>query len=380
MKYLMKWYDAWPRQIVRIGWQLSLLLALVNATEAQTSTSADRWIRPTDAQDASLWGIRNGIVFSLWPYGIETEKSVYGGGPRGLIRVGIERGGKSYLLNFLAVEPVIDGKMEFSEISPSRVDDVWGKLMWASDQEAPTGFYPTALSRGVISQPDPQNPTVEQLSLYVFMERFIAGAHPYLKLSIRSDRPQELCVEVFHRPDSRSMEFCNITATMGNYARLRQLHLKEGIVNAKELYQDYRGIDFVEKAAYPASQLIESRAGDLFAFATGDESIAALSAWPDDSLARSKASWRYRAPIKLTQYWRKEKATSQADLQLRVNGRYKYWSGGSSDATHYMAIPGGAAFENFELREKYTSGQKIYFGITEEEPSQIIHKFNTNAH
>jgi len=347
--------------------------------KAQTGVSSNQWIQPKSAQDASLWGIRNGIVFSLWPYGIETEKSVYGGGPRGLIRVGIERAGKSYLLNFLAVEPVIDGKMEFSEISPSRVDDIWGKLMWASDWEAPTGFYPTALSRGIISHPDPKNPTVEELSLYVFMERFIAGAHPYLRLSIRNDRPQELCVEVLNRSDSKKMDFCNITATMGNYSRLRQLHLKDRIINAKALYKDYKGIDFVEKEQYAADQLIESKGGDLFAFATSDESLVALAAWPDDSLARSKVSWRYRPNIKLTQYWRKEKADMRSDLQLRVNGRYRYWSGGSRDEKHYMPIPGGASFENFELREKYAPGQKMYFGITEEEPSQIIHKFNAQA-
>src|SRR3546814_13674254 len=58
--------------------------------------------------------------------------------------------------------------------------------------------------------------------------------------------------------------------------------------------------------------------------------MAQLSAWPDDSLAQTKMNWKYRAPFKLTQYWKKEKRTADSSLSVRVNGRARYWSGGTS--------------------------------------------------
>lgn len=343
---------------------------------AQEQSSEHVWIQPESDKDAALWGIRNGIVFSLWPYGIETNKGLFGGGPRGLIRLGIERGGNMYLLNFLAIEPIVNGKIEFSEISPSQIDEKWGKLMWASDEETASPFYPTANTSGIISHPDPEHPKVEELSLYVFMEKFISGAHPYLKLSIRSDHPQEICIQVFNRADSEQMDYCNITATMGNYARLRQLHFKDEVIDAKTLYRNYEGIDFIEKDTYPAAKLLRSKRGDRFAFATTNENLEELGKWPTDSLANVKRNWYYRVPVKLTQYWRKEQVAENAQWRVRVNGRAKYWSGGSRDANNYLAIPGGPAFENFELQEKYLRGQKSFFGITEMSPMEIMETFN----
>jgi len=342
---------------------------------AQEQSGKHAWILPESDKDAALWGIRNGIVFSLWPYGIETTNGLYGGGPRGLIRLGIERGGDLYLLNFLAIEPIVNGKIEFSEISPSQIDGKWGKLMWAGGEEKESSFYPTANTRGIISHPDSLHPKVEELSLYVFMEKFKSGAHPYLKLSIRSDRPQEICIQVFNRADSEQMDYCNITATMGNYARLRELHLKDEIIDARTLYKGYNGIDFIEKDTYAASKLQQSKRGDYFAFATSNEGIEELRKWPTDSLANAKRNWHYKVPVKLTQYWRKEQAAEKAPWRVRVNGRAKYWSGGNRDVNNYLAIPGGAAFENFELQEKYLSGQKSFFGITEMSPKEIMETF-----
>ncbi|QNL50567.1 hypothetical protein H8S90_02875 [Olivibacter sp. SDN3] len=371
--YKLKWFFRSYAIVV-------LLLFSNTAIYGQNHEISNQWIRPESAEDAALWGIRNGIVFALWPYGIETEKSRYGGGPRGLVRMGFERDGKKYLLNFLAIEPIVKGKIEFSEISPSMVDGKWGKLMWASDEEASTSFSPMANSRGVISRPDPKNPAIEELSVYVFLEKFISGAHPYLRLSIRNDRPEEICVEVFNREDSELMDFCNITATMGNYSRLRQIHLKNKIIDARKLYTDYKGIDFVEKESYAADALIQSKGGDYFAFATTNESLEELMDWPTDSLAERRRSWRYRPSVKLTQYWRKENPNPKNNLHLRVNGRYRYWSGGSRDESLYMEIPGGASFENFELQEKYHQGQKLYYGISKDMPAQILDNFNAKHH
>jgi len=352
------------------------VIGLVPVMLAQDHPPSDQWIRPKNAQDGALWGIKGGIVFSLWPYGLETEKGIYGGGPRGLIRVGIEHEGEIYLINFLAIEPVVNGKLEFSEISPSTVDGKWGKLLWAGADENAVAYSPTANTRGIITHPVLDKPEVEELSLYVFMEQYLAGAHPYLRLSVRNDRPQEVGIQVFNRSGSKPMSFCNITATMGNYERLRQLHLKDQTIDSRELYTGYTGIDFIEKESYPAQKFIRSKGGDYFVFATTNETLVELKQWPNNALAQTKGNWRYRPNLKLTQYWRKEPAPVYPGLQVRVNGRYNYWSGGSNNPEHYMAIPGGAAFENFEFREPYVSGQQTFFGITTQAPEAILARFN----
>ena len=172
-----------------------------------------QWIR----KDSTVWGIRNGIVVGFWPGAIENLKQGSNGGPRGLLRIGYDYGGVIYHINYIAIEPVVNGKIEFSEISPSSVDGKWGKFMWIKDSTV----------------------SFETLSLYVYMEKFANGAHPYLKLSISKNRPEELCIEVFHHPDSAPMDRCGITATMGNYSRLRKLYLKDTVINSRQLYAGY---------------------------------------------------------------------------------------------------------------------------------------------
>ncbi|MFC3199939.1 hypothetical protein ACFOET_20130 [Parapedobacter deserti] len=350
---------------------LVLSVLLGTAVCAQESSNPN-WIRPDHRSSDPVWGAKNGIVFSLWPYGVENSGNRYGGGPRGLIRVGYESGGEVHMINFLAIEPVVDGKMEFSEISPSVVDGVWGKLLWAGDTPTPGPYHPSAKTRGTISRIGEGAGAAEELAVFVFMERFANGAAPYLRLSIRSDRPEELCVQVFHHDQSALMDRCAITATMGNYPRLRRLHLKNGVIRSEQLYAGFDGIDFIEKESFPGSEMLEDKAGNRWVFATGNEPIAQLLAWPEDSLAKTKLNWKYRTPFKLTQYWKKEKGDVDPSLVVRVNGRARYWSGGSRDTSHYMPIPGGPSFENFELREKYVAGQKFYYGLTKRTPEEII--------
>lgn len=356
---------------MRISFLLLILLASLNAA-AQSAPADGRWIRPVNSYDKAVWGLRDGLVFGLWPAAVNTEKKSGEGGPRGLIRIGYEYKGSAYLLNFIAIEPVVNGKMEFSEISPSQVDGKWGKLMWAGDEAQPGRYFPGAISRGVISRPDPAHPETEELSLYIFMERFLNGAHPYLKVSMRSDRPEEICFQLFHHDGSTAMERCALTATMGNYGRLRLLHLKDKVINARELYQGFNGIDFIEKEKYPASLMATNSNGDLIAVAETDESFASLSSWPQQPEYLARWSWRYQPFFKVVQYWRKEAGHYDPSLHVRVNGRARYWTGGSRDKEKYIDIPGGPAFENFELREKYYAGQQFYFGISRKTAEELL--------
>ena len=305
-----------------------------------------QWIR----RDSTMWGIRGGIVVGLYPGTIESLKPGSTGGPRGLLRVGYEYKGFIYLINFIAIEPVVNGKMEFSEVSPSSVDGKWGKFMRVGD---------TSMSS-------------EAVSLFVHMEKFANGAHPCLKLSINKNQPEELCIEVFQEQDSAPMDRCGITATMGNYSRLRKLYLKGGVINSNQLYAGYDGIDFIEKEPYSGAKMLKDRHGDPIVLATTDESFTELANWPQQPAYQARWNWRYRPFYSLIQYWRKEKAQTDQSLQVRVNGRAKYWSGGSKDLKQYISIPGGPAFDNFELREKYWDGQKVYFGISRKTVEQLL--------
>ena len=343
---------------------------------AQQQVSSIKWVRPDNEKSPPVWGIQNGIVFSLWPAPLETTVPGTDGGPRGLLRIGNNFKGVTYLINFIAIEPVVNGEMEFSEVRPSVVDGQWGKFIWAAGDSTHKGsFTGNANTRGVISHPDTKHPDVEELSLLLFMEPFSNGARPYLKLSIRSDAPGELGLQIFNEKGSTKMERCALTATMGNYSRLRLIYLKNRVIDSRELFKGYNDIEFDEKDPYPAVTMISDKKGGLMVAAESSESFNELAAWPQQPVYMDHWNWRYRPFYKLTQYWRVDGPSIDTSLKVRVNGRAKYWSGGSNDPSKYSDIPGGPAFENFELREDYKQGQKFYFGLSLKTAKELINGY-----
>jgi len=342
---------------------------------AQHITAVSRWIRPENDKSSPVWGIHNGIVVGLWPAALEKTGQNTEGGPRGLLRIGYEFKGKVYLINFIAIEPVVDGDMEFSEVSPSAADGKLGKLIWASGSRVKNRFSPHANTRGLITHPDPLHPATEELSLYLLMEKFKDGAAPYLKLSIRSDKPGELGLQIFNYKNSAVMERCALTATMGNYSRLRLLYLKNKIVDSRELFKGYNDIEFAEKEPYPASQMLKTKNGDPIVLAESNETFEQLAGWPQTPPYLARQNWRYRPSFKLTQYWRVDAGGYDPSLMVRVNGRAKYWAGGTADKQNYIDVSGGPAFENFELRENYHGGQRFYFGLSLKSAKELIAGF-----
>jgi hypothetical protein len=204
------------------------------------------------------------------------------------------------------------------------------------------------------------------------MEQFKNGAHVYLKLTIRSDKPGELGLQVFGYRNSAAIERCALTATMGNYSRLRLLYLKDKVVDSRKLFEGYNDIDFDEKDPYPNSEMLKTKSGGRVVIAESNETFGELAAWPQTSAYLSKWAWRYRPFFKLAQYWRVDAGGYDKSLQVRVNGRAKYWSGGSNNKNSYIDIPGGPAFENFELRENYYNDQKFYFGLSLKSAKELM--------
>ena len=300
-----------------------------------------------------LWGVRGGLLWAIPGGGFRPAS-----GPRGLIRVGypIATNGGYELVNFIAVEPIVHGQRGFSELEPSALDRTRGKRIWAVGETNLTqvASEPT-LMPGRLSQP---SPGVEQLNVTVQVEPFENGARVRLVISQRSDAPDEIHLTVHADPGSAPLEYCILTATMGNLARTRLLWLKDEVVSSLKLYPEHKGDGFAPHHIYPLDRLTRTPQGDVLVAVTTNEGDPA-SVYPFPGRRR----WHYGGS-KVTQYWKKPRGTARDDLHVAVNARYTYWQ-------TRQPIPGGVAFENFELRERFHEGQVFTFGITRKSPAQL---------
>jgi hypothetical protein len=334
-----------------------------SAASAQNADTSSQWIHPHAPGDPLIWGRKDGILFGLpSPGGLR--------GPRGLIRVGVlsPTTGKPELLNFIAVEPVVLGpgsrssRMAFSELEPSRLDPGEHGKRLSVDLSSYEKSNPdkSNLPSGSLQtfSGERNSPAIERLSVQIDVERFSANnAHVHLIASIDSDNPGELRLSVFADNDSPPIEELALTATMGNFERLRRLWLHHCVVDSRELMGSYTGDAFAGPPNYPLRDMLRTPDGDAIVFATTNEDNP--SSFPETP----NGHWHYPLP-KLTQYWRIDANEIQPDLRVRVNGRRVYW------ASHDI-VPGGIAYENFDVRQHYVPGQTYIFGITPTPPWQF---------
>lgn len=296
--------------------------------------SAAEWIRPGITATQAMWGIKGGLCWAIHPGGFRARE------PRGLIRLGypVLAGDQYDLINFIAIEPVVKGRKAYSELEQSKLDKTRGKRIWAEGES-------TSVSN-----------EIEQLTVTLRVERFDNGAEVRLLACQRSDQPDELQLTIYADTNSTPLEYCILTATMGNMARTRLLWLKDEVVNSLEIYREYKGKDFAAHKLYSLPQLQSTDTHGVFVAISTDEF--------DPSATRPPGKFWYYGGSKVTQYWRKPAGTYNWDLQLAVNGRYTYWSSRNP-------IPGGVAFENFEMRERFYNGQQFVFGITRKTPREL---------
>ncbi len=325
----------------------SFVLPAHGATREKSGPATADWVRAGFNTNRPVWGVRGGLLWGL-PAGRNPSD-----GPRGLIRLWspvLTNGGYD-LINFIAVEPIVRGRRGFSELERSALDTVPGRRMWVVNPQAATGpatnLHPGQLSRLASG--------AQQLSVQVGVERFDNGAEVSLTVCQRSDAPDEIELLIHAVPGSAPLEYCILTATMGNKARARQLWLKDAIVSSLQLYPDYRGTDFAPHRIFPLERLPRNAAGAVFAAITTDEAHpSAVEPFP------GKRHWRYNG-VPVTQYWKKPAGAWRDDLHVAVNGRFTYW-------LSRQPIPGGIAFENFEMRERFHDGQRFVFGVTRKPP------------
>lgn len=306
------------------------------------------WVRPGLSTNQTVWGVRGGLLWAVAPAGFR------GGEPRGLMRLGypVLAGNHYDLINFIAIEPVVVGQRGFSELEQSQLDGVAGKRIWPES----SGSVPsTNMVAGRIRK---RSNGQEELEVGLRVERFENGAHVRLQVLQRSDRPDEIQLSVFQEADSARLEYCILTATMGNMARTRLLWLKRDKVSSLHVYSDYRGTGFAPHRKFHLSDLHRTAAGGVLVALTNDEpDPASVYPFPHSQL------WHYGG-CKVTQFWATESGAVGNDLEAVVNGRYTYWQS-------TRPIPGGVAFENFELQERFYDGQKFIFGITRRTPKDL---------
>jgi hypothetical protein len=306
------------------------------------------FLRPAAGKAAEpLWGIKGGIAVGLWP----------NGGPRGLIRIYTPYlgQGRRRVMNFIAVEPVVRGSRGLSELEASTLYRVAGKAMWTGDtlEDDAKARPPWQPAQGVVGSTGGR----KTLSFYLYVEPFANGARPVVEVQLREDRPHEVAFRVFSARGGAPMRACVLTATMGNYARLRKLWLNERVVEAHRLYRSARfGKDgFADHHQWGVDMLLVVD-GEAVVAARPDEPEPVHAAYASDV----HPSWHYEGNT-ATQYWR---SPARGNLVARVNARKTYWASNA-------AIPGGVAFENFELEVPFHPGQKFVFGITPELPAAL---------
>lgn len=314
---------------------------------------SDIWVRPVEGVKGNpCWGFKNGIQIGLVPLG----------GPRGLIRLYAPYAGQPQwkVFNFIAFEPVNHNSVRgFSEMEISRLDGIQGLRFWSGNSANPTEF------------PDPEYPAAgkitwegntERLSVYIFSEKFGNGSEVYAKITFTAGRPYEIELNTYRPQTAQGVKYFILSATMGNYARLRQLHLKNNsIKSAQQIWPAYTGTDFTARDVTGKTDMITDIKGGAWFIASPGED----KPWEAEYAPGTASNWIYRGNTYVTQYWYCPRPQSM--LTGQINGRYCYWLSSSP-------IPGGIAFENFELAENFQIGASYRFGLYPGKPEELIRK------
>ncbi len=153
------------------GFLATAALSLVDPAAA-----AD-FIRPEKPGDPLIYGVKKGICVAVHASGLGSGRPQ--GGPRGLIRVGYEEKGRYYLINFIAIEPIVGPARGFSELEPGG-DGLPGKRLSVSDRKRDGGVGANGIVRGSIEQ----TPEGGVLSFFIHVEPFANGARPVIEISL----------------------------------------------------------------------------------------------------------------------------------------------------------------------------------------------------
>jgi hypothetical protein len=322
-------------------------------TAVLLSLASPAWgdfIQPRKAGDPLIYGVKNGIVVAVHPFALDARND---GGPRGLLRVGYEDDGRYYLINYIAVEPLVGRARGFSELEKGG-DGRPGKRFWVSDDLMDRGNSKPGHVPGRVQD----TPAGRVLTFVVHVEEFANGARPVVEVSFFEQLPERVRFRTYSAAAGARMKECVLTATMGNQSRCRWLWLRSKAIFAPALYAGYQGQGFVEKEMYGSKELHRAGSGEIVVAISPDE-FEPREVWPFRF-----GAWRHDGRW-MSQFWLKPHGSYDDTLHCRVNGRRVYWA---SD----MPIPGGISYENFELREAFHPGRESWFGFTAASPAKLF--------
>lgn len=310
-----------------------------------------QWIVPATEETAlPYWGLKDGIRVGIYPHL----------GPRGLISIYAPYLGHNEFrrVNFIALEPVVESRRGFSEMEKSQINNVQG-LRFRTFNELDRGFNPEENfppASGKISQVNEH----EELTFFLYSEQFHNRARPIIQVMLNSARPHEVGFRTYSATGSAEMDSLILSSTMGNYARLRKIYLKDKVCIARDIWSDLPPDwkEFSPHKQWSFEQLLTD-GGDTIVPARPDEEDPASAEYVEEV----PHWWKYKGQV-ATQYWRKRNASEK--LVARVNGRKTYWS-------HPRGIiPNGVSFENFELEHPFSEGDEFWFGVTLKTPQELI--------
>jgi hypothetical protein len=259
------------------------------------------------------------------------------------------------MINFIAVEPVAGrGSRGFSELEHSDLDNAQGKRFWSSDTpDDAKPRLPIWPARGVVRDEG----RIQTLTVYIVVEPYRNGARVCTRLRFRADRPHEVGLSTWTQKGSSPLEHCILTATMGNYARLRFLHLRNAVKSSLEIWPGFEGNGFTKHAVFPLAEIFQNEKGHALFIASPNEKDPENASYAPQTFS----GWFYKGSPAV-QYWRREEPDPR--LKGLVNGRAVYWNSTSP-------IPGGVAFENLELMEPFRDGAEYWFGVTPLSPEEF---------
>jgi len=133
---------------------IALVIALASSAHAAMTVPGDLkppvedgiWLRPDASGPAEpTIGFKQGLRIGLWPAA---------DGPRGVIRIYapyVFPGQKRPLINYIAIEPIVDGRRSLSEIEHSALDDRaasgFGSRMRSTPRRSPRSPGPVLRAR-----------------------------------------------------------------------------------------------------------------------------------------------------------------------------------------------------------------------------------------
>ncbi|VVB79830.1 Uncharacterised protein [uncultured archaeon] len=293
---------------------------------------SDGWILPENNNQNYIWGLADGIAIGIQKNSKPPQMDNAPGGTwaPGLIYVMFtDEKGETYFFNYIGFDILGKNGLDQSEAE---------KIVFMPESTSVEGSILTVVFR---------------------TSEFNKNKIP-LKVTITIDKskPREIGISAQDMyKENNLVSYIHMSATGGNLGRIRDLYLKDEIINSKNLYageQPGSGC-FYPLKTFALNKLRTDSSG-VIAYAGNDEAGNWFGEWGSDVAP-------YYGKPKFYQYWRKYSGTYNPDLMVTVNGRDHYFSG-FLNPCNGKAVTGGVAYENFDMVEKYYAGQKFWFGYS----------------